>query len=81
MEKSPDKGNADTFSSCNSSHTGSRIFFQFSQYENFSKILLFQQGLVSELMLTEIFAHLSKYCTHLKTVNLFNAVYGRGRIA
>jgi hypothetical protein len=36
-ENSPDKGNTDTFSSCNSSHTGSGIFLHSSQYANFSK--------------------------------------------
>jgi hypothetical protein len=31
-EIAPEKGKADTFSRCNSSHTGSGIFFRFSQY-------------------------------------------------
>jgi hypothetical protein len=34
-KNSPDKGNTRTFSSCSSSHTGSEIFFQSSQYTNF----------------------------------------------
>jgi hypothetical protein len=37
MENSPDKGNTGTSSSCNSSQTGSGIFFHSSQYMNFSK--------------------------------------------
>jgi hypothetical protein len=36
MENYPDKGNTNTFSSCNSSHTSSGIF-RASQYANFSK--------------------------------------------
>jgi hypothetical protein len=35
MENSPDKGNANIFSSCNFSHTGSGNFFHSSQYTNF----------------------------------------------
>jgi hypothetical protein len=37
MENSPDNVNIDIFSSFNSSHTCSWIFFRSSQYENFSK--------------------------------------------
>jgi hypothetical protein len=36
MENSPDKGKPITYSSCNSSHTGSCIFFRSSQYANIS---------------------------------------------
>jgi hypothetical protein len=35
MRSSSDKGNSDAFSSCNSSHTGSGIFFRSSQHANF----------------------------------------------
>jgi hypothetical protein len=34
MVNSSGKGNADTFSSCNSSHTGSGIFFHSSEHSN-----------------------------------------------
>jgi hypothetical protein len=33
MENSADKGNTDTFSSCNSLHTGPGFFFHSSQYK------------------------------------------------
>jgi hypothetical protein len=36
MENSPERRNTNTFSSCNSSHAGSGIFFNFSQYCNFN---------------------------------------------
>jgi hypothetical protein len=38
MENSPDKGNTNAFSSCCSSHTGSRMIYDSSQYANFTKL-------------------------------------------
>jgi hypothetical protein len=72
MDNSQDKGNTVTFSSCNSSHIGSGVFFYFSQYVAFSKT----RPYLTYVMLTGMFFSFKWVLYPIKACTpFFNSLY------